>query len=200
MADKSEVEVPIMTTVHYVLEMQRMGTITETTGRAGSFLQATSMALVALGFIAPATDFGPVFFALALCLLSALLVIGFLTFLRCVQLGIEDSRLAQRGEDVLRFYVETAPSLKDRLKIPNSSADPGTAAVGVKMPGQSLLSSAFLIAFVEAALCGVICALVTHLLANSLQTSLIAGTVFAVVSAVSLLRMQRSLWLRAMNI
>jgi hypothetical protein len=109
MPDEPDAAVPIMTTMHYVLQTQRMGTIAETTGRSASFLQATSMALVALGFIAPATDFGPVFFAFAIALLSVLLVVGFVTFLRCVQLGVEDSRLAQQARRAQRLHKSRLP-------------------------------------------------------------------------------------------
>ena len=197
MSEKPDVDVPIMTTMHYVLQTQRMGTISETTGRSASFLQATSMALVALGFIAPATDFGPVFFAFALFILCVLLIIGLVTFLRCVQLGVEDSRLAQQSDEVVRFYLKTSPALASHLKSPRKSEDPGETAVGVKLPGQTLLTSASLIALIEAALGGVIAALVTHLMSGALVVALAVGLAFSAASGAILLRVQRMLWLRA---
>ncbi|MFD1787867.1 hypothetical protein ACFSC3_09800 [Sphingomonas floccifaciens] len=176
-----------------------MGTITETTGRSASFLQATSMALVALGFLAPATNFGPVFMVFAVLLLLVLLMVGLVTFLRCVQLGVEDSRLAQQAEEVMRFYAEAAPALEERIGAPRKSGDPGEAAVGVKIPGQTLLTNASLIALVEAALCGVLAALVAHLAGSGLAVCAVIGGAVAAACTFTLLRLQSKLWNRAMD-
>lgn len=195
-ADPSDAEVPIMTTLHYVVQTQRMGTITESTGRSASFLQATSMALVALGFIAPATEFGPAFFAFALLLLTALILIGLVTFLRCVQLGVEDSKLALETEGIKRFYLDAAPSLRSRLQSPDV-ADAGEAAVRIKLPGQTLLTNASLIAFVTAALIGVVTALSAHLAGASLPAASVAAVASTAIAILALLAVQRALWKQA---
>src|SRR3982751_4204348 len=104
----------IATNLHFVLETQRIGTINEATGRSASFLQSVSMAFIALGFIAPATRFGPEFYAFALAVLAVLFVLGLVTFFRTVQLGIEDIRLAVKMQSIEELYAEHAPTLQQR--------------------------------------------------------------------------------------
>ena len=193
-----DAEVPIMTTLHYVIETQRMGTITETTGRSASFLQSTSMALVALGFTAPATKFGPAFVAFATGLMIVLIALGVLTFFRCVQLGIADGSLAMQAETVRRFYLAKAPPL-DRFMPPLRSPDDAVGmAVGAKWPGQTLLTNAAIIAFVVAALAASVAVLTAYfVIAASLTLTGVAATVVFGTTLSVLLGIQRVLWKRA---
>ena len=170
-----------------------MGTISEATGRSASFLQSASMAMVALGFIAPATRFSPTFYAFALPLLGALLVLGLATFLRCAQLGVEDSLLAMRADGIVRFYLDTAPTLADHIAAP-TARDAGEAATPVRLPLQTLLTNAALIAFVEGALLGTSAALGARAGGVSLLAALVAGVAAGLATVGMLLVVQRRLW------
>ena len=85
-----------MTTEHFTLQGARAATTAESTGRATMFLGSVSAGLVALGLIATATRIGTSFYAFGLILLSTLLFVGFVTFQRVLQSGIEDHGYAER--------------------------------------------------------------------------------------------------------
>ena len=85
-----------MTTEHFTLQGARAATAAESTGRATMFLGSVSAGLVALGLIATATRIGTAFYAFGLILLSTLSFVGFVTFQRVLQSGIEDHGYAER--------------------------------------------------------------------------------------------------------
>lgn len=100
-----------VTTEHFTLQGARAATITESTSRATIFLGAMSAGMVALGLIATATRVGTVFYTFGLILLFTLSFVGFVTFDRVLQCGIEDLRYAQRIERLRSYYFEAAPEL-----------------------------------------------------------------------------------------
>ena len=88
--------VEFVTTEHFTLQGARTTATTESTGRATIFLGAVSAGMVALGFVAQATQLGTTFFAFGLILLITLSFVGFATFDRALQAGVEDLHYAQR--------------------------------------------------------------------------------------------------------
>src|SRR6516162_6076137 len=88
--------VTFITTEHFTLQGARAATIAESTGRATMFLGSVSAGLVALGLIATATHIGAPFYAFGAVLLATLSFIGFVTFERVLQSGVEDHGYAQR--------------------------------------------------------------------------------------------------------
>jgi hypothetical protein len=105
------IAVSIVTTEHFALQGARAATISESTGRASMFLSAVSGGLVALGLIATATRVGTAFYVFGLALLPTLAFIGFTTFERLLQSGIEDHGYAQRIAYVRAFYFDHAPEV-----------------------------------------------------------------------------------------
>lgn len=155
----------IATTTHFTLVTQRAATIAEATGRAGMFLTASSMVMVALGFIAGATDLGPGFFLIAVVLLLGLLILGLMTFLRVVQTGVEDMALATRIGRIEDFYASVTDGETDwRPTGGSASPQKARAVVIAALPGQLqiLLTSASMVAAVNAALVGAITALILY--------------------------------------
>ncbi|MFF9815189.1 hypothetical protein [Streptomyces sp. NPDC014006] len=104
-----------MTTEHFTLQGARAATIAESTSRATLFLGALSAGMVALGLIATAARIGAAFYTFGLILLSTLSFIGFVTFDRVLQSGIEDLRCAQRIERLRSYYFDVAPELTDYM-------------------------------------------------------------------------------------
>jgi hypothetical protein len=104
-----------LTTEHYNLQTQRAATIGEANGRASVFLGALSAGLIALGFAATghrsagATTF-------QVLVLSSLAVLGAITFLRCLQIAVDDWDYAARIRQVRGIYAELMPALAGRLK------------------------------------------------------------------------------------
>jgi hypothetical protein len=100
-----------VTTEHFTLQGARTTTVTESTSRATIFVGAVSAGMVALGLIATATKIGVAFYAFGLILLSTLSLVGFLTFDRVLQSGLEDFVYAERIVRLRAYYFDSAPEL-----------------------------------------------------------------------------------------
>jgi len=99
----------ILITEHNNLQAVRSATVFEANGRASLFLGAVSSSLIALAFVGQASNMGDAFFLFALILLPSLIFLGWVTFLRVNQTGIEDM-MASRGINRIRhYYAEIAP-------------------------------------------------------------------------------------------
>jgi len=104
-----------VTTEHFTLQGARTAAITESTSRATIFIGAVSAGMVALGLVVTATRIGTAFFAFGLILLSSLAFVGFVTFDRVLQSGIEDLQYAQRIARLRAYYFDFAPELTHYL-------------------------------------------------------------------------------------
>ena len=111
----SPAAVAFLTTEHFTLQGARSATISESGARASVFLSSVSGGLVALGFIGQASQLGTAFFAFGLILLPTLAFVGFATFLRVHQSGLEDARYADRIARLRVFYFEHEPMLESYL-------------------------------------------------------------------------------------
>ena len=104
-----------MTTEHFVLQTARAATIQEANQRANLFLTTVSSATIALAFVAQVTQMGQPFVLFSLILLPCLYVIGLATFVRTVQVSIEDMVHARGMARVRHYYVEIVPSMQPYL-------------------------------------------------------------------------------------
>jgi hypothetical protein len=95
--------VAFVTTEHFTLQGARTAAITESTSRATIFIGAVSAGLVALGLIATATRIGTVY-AFGLILLPTLFFLGFVTFDRVLQSGIEELYYVERIARLRAYY------------------------------------------------------------------------------------------------
>jgi hypothetical protein len=121
-----------VTTEHFTLQGARAATTAESTGRATMFLGSVSAGLVALGLIATATRIGTAFYAFGLILLATLAFVGFVTFQRVLQSGIEDHGYAERIARLRAYYFDCAPELVRQR--------PASAAAGHPGPARRLLA------------------------------------------------------------
>jgi hypothetical protein len=119
-ADRSaEDEVPAawmtwLTTEHYNLQTQRAATIGEANGRASVFLGGLSAGLIALGFQSTGhRSAGTTTFQLLV--LSPLVILGTITFLRCLQIAIDDWDFGDRIRRLRVVYAELLPVLAGRV-------------------------------------------------------------------------------------
>ena len=109
--DPRPAAVTFVTTEHFTLQGARAATIAESTGRASMFLLSVSGGVVALGLIATATRVGTAFYAFGLILLPTLTFVGFVTFERVMQSGMEDLEYARRIALLRGYYFDEAPEL-----------------------------------------------------------------------------------------
>lgn len=100
-----------VTTEHLTLQSARSQTVAESTGRGSMFFGAVSAGLVGLGLMATASRVGTAFYAFALILLPSLALVGFATFSRTLQTGIEDYGYARRIVRLRAYYFDNAPEL-----------------------------------------------------------------------------------------
>src|SRR3954454_8997419 len=107
--------VAFVTTEHFTLQGARSQTVSEATGRASIFLASVSGGLVALGLVATAAHVGTAFYVFGLILLPTLAFVGFVTFERVLQTGIEDRGYAQRIARLRGYYFDNAPELTPYL-------------------------------------------------------------------------------------
>lgn len=81
----------------------------ESSSRAGTFIAALSGGMVAISFIAQATQFGPESIAFALLILPVILFIGLTTFVRTLDIDADDVRWVAALNRVRSGYIELEP-------------------------------------------------------------------------------------------
>ena len=189
--------VTFATTEHFTLQGARASTIAESTGRASMFLFSVSGGLVALGLIATASRVGTAFYAFGLILLPTLTFVGFVTFERAIQSGMEDLGYARRIALLRGYYFDEAPELKSYLM-----GDPGPEPLRVlglwAGRWQQFRTVAAMVAVITAVLAGsAIGLLVAVTSGHSLAAALLAGGVVALAALAAMMRLQLSAWERA---
>ncbi len=107
--------VTFVTTEHFTLQGARAATIAESSSRATMFVGSVSAGLVALGLIATAARIGTAFYVFGVVLLVTLSFVGFVTFQRVLQCGIEDHGYAERIARLRAYYFRHAPELTHYL-------------------------------------------------------------------------------------
>jgi hypothetical protein len=195
-ADPRPAAVAFVTTEHFTLQGARAATIAESTGRATMFLGSVSAGLVALGLIATATRIGTMFYTFGVILLSTLAFVGFVTFERVLQSGIEDRGYAERIARLRAYYFDCAPEITSYL----ASVPPPQrlAIMGLRLRAgyfQGLRTVAGMVAVVTAVLAGSAAGLIAAVAADhSPAAGFITGGAVAVVILVVLMRSQHSAW------
>jgi hypothetical protein len=181
-----------LTTEHFTLQGARAQTITESTARAGLYIAAVSSTLIALGFIAQASEAGDLFNVFSLVVLPTLYVIGVFTFLRMSESAEEDLLYGRAINRIRHHYVELAGD-EARLFMMSARDDvPGVMwNMGLRPTrSQPYLTAAFMIAVVNSVIGGTAVALAVAATGDPpLGVPVAVGGVTAIAS---LLAMQRS--------
>ena len=156
------------------------------------FVGAVSAGLVALGLIATATRIGTTFYVFGLILLATLSFVGFVTFERVLQSGIEDFGYAARIARLRAYYFDCAPELNHYL----ASVTPSQRLALQGLPGghwQDFRTIAGLVGVVTAVLTGATAGLLAVIAAgHSGVAGFITGGVVGVASLAALMRFQGS--------
>ncbi len=106
------VRLQILATEHWSLLATRGLIWNEIFSRATMYLTVLSGTVVAISFMAQATDFGEEFRLLALLLLPVVLIVGLGTFIRINDANGEDVGLVIGMNRLQRAYLEIAPDLE----------------------------------------------------------------------------------------
>jgi hypothetical protein len=186
--------VTFVTTEHFTIQGARNAAITESNSRASVFIGAVSAGMVALGLIATATRIGTAFYVFGLIPLSTLSFIGFVTFGRLLQSGIEDLHYAKRIARLRAYYFDYAPELTHYLASTRQLAAHG-------FHGQVLQTIAGMIGVVTAVLTGSAAGLLATVVAgHSGVAGFTAGGVTGVTVLAALMWYQHSAWGRTRQI
>jgi hypothetical protein len=183
-----------VTTEHFTLQGARAATIAESTSRATMFLGSVSAGLVALGLIATATRIGTTFYAFGAVLLSTLAFVGFVTFERVLQSGIEDHGYAERIARLRAYYFDCAPEITSYLaSVPLAQR---LAIMGLRAGyWQGFRTVAGMVAVVTAVLTGSAAGLIAGVASgHSGVAGFVTGGVVALGILVVLMRFQHSAW------
>jgi hypothetical protein len=97
-----------LTTEHFTLQGARSTTTSESAARSALYLGSVSSGLVALGFVAQVSAAGDVFRVFALVVLPTLFVLGLFTFVRLVELSIEDILYGRAINRIRNYYLQLA--------------------------------------------------------------------------------------------
>jgi hypothetical protein len=179
-----------VTTEHFTLQGARAATTAESTGRATMFLGSVSAGLVALGLIAAATRIGTAFYTFGLIVLSTLSFVGFVTFQRVLQSGIEDQGYAERIARLRAYYFDCAPELVPYLA---SVPPPQRFVIQGQRAGywQAFRTIAGMVGVVTAVLAGSAAGLLTAIAdGHSGVAGFVAGAIVGVAILVALMEFQ----------
>ena len=102
----------ILATEHWSLLGTRSQIWNEALSRATVFLTVLSASIVALALLANATGFGPHTTTLALALLPVVLLLGVATYVRLVQINLEDAKLVLAMNRLRHAYLKIEPGLE----------------------------------------------------------------------------------------
>jgi hypothetical protein len=185
-----------VTTEHFTLQGARAATIAESTGRATMFLGSVSAGLVALGLIATATRVGTAFYTFGVIVLWTLVFVGFVTFQRVLQSGIEDHGYAERIARLRAYYFDCAPEVTPYL----ASVPPPQRLVIQGLRGgywQGFRTAAGMVGVVTAALAGSAAGLLAAIAdGHSGAVGFITGAIVGVAVLAALMELQREAWQR----
>lgn len=158
-------QLQILATEHWSLLATRSLSWTESFSRATMFLTLLSGAIVALAFVAQATSFGGAFQTFALLLLPLVIVVGWTTFVRLIEVNNEDAYWVNGMNRLRKAYVELEPDLKPFFVTGTSDDAEGMrrtyAAHGGGIGLHVLITVPATVAFVNSALLAVLVTIIT---------------------------------------
>jgi hypothetical protein len=182
-----------LTTEHFGLAGARSQAAGESASRSALYLGSVSSTLVGLGLTAQVSKGSEVFHVFALVALPTLFALGIFTFVRLVELGIEDFLLGRAINRIRHYYLEHAgESSRYFMLSGNDDATGVMANMGMAPSGWQLYFTAAMgIAVVNAVVGGAAVALAVGLaFGTPLAVAVAAGAAAAVIALVLALRYQ----------
>jgi uncharacterized membrane protein YeaQ/YmgE (transglycosylase-associated protein family) len=186
-----------MTTEHVAQQSARSSTIQEANGRASLFLTSVSSATVALAFVGQVTQLSERFLLFGVILLPCVYFIGLVTFMRAVQVAIEDMVHARGIARIRHYYVELAPSMRRYLIHSIHDDYLGMLGdVGLKPSSwQSFMTTSGMVSVIDGAIAGVFTGLMARAAGGSTMAApILLGIVAFAVSVFLFRRYQIRSW------
>lgn len=184
-----------LTTEHFGLAGARSQAASESASRSALFIGSVSSTLVGLGLTAQVSSGGTVFRVFALVALPTLFVLGVFTFIRLVELGIEDFLLGRAMNRIRHYYLEHAGEARGYFMLSGNDDAPGVLAnMGIRpSPWQLYFTAAMAVAVVDAVIGGAAVALAVGIAFDtSLTVAVLAGLAVALIAVGGALRYQHT--------
>lgn len=146
--------ITVLTTEHYNLQTQRAATINEANGRASVFLGSVSAGLIALGFqgVGHGRSMGTTVFEVVV--LTSLLFLGLVSFVRCLEIAIDDWEFAGRIAHLRAAYAQLIPELTGLLAASWGEEKLNMMLTGRRAPLRKMLSVAGSVAVITSVVFG----------------------------------------------
>ena len=179
----------ILTTEHWSLLSTRTLGYQEVFGRTTIFVAILSGTVIALAFLAQATQFGRETLWFALLLFTVSLFIGATTFLRCLTINCEDARWVA-GMSLLRHaYLEIVPALEPFFVAEHATRRESRALrygspQQLRNLGASLTTTSSVVAALNSVLSGALASDASALAGAALGVAVAIGIVVSLVSGV----------------
>ena len=184
--------VTLLTTEHYALQGMRSSTIAEANGRASIFLGAVSAGLIALGF--QGRESGSAGTTFQVVVLTGLVFLGTVTFLRCLEISIDDWQFSVRVNRLRGTYAELVPELATALAAAGGPEQSTAMLSRRRQPFQIMLSVAGTIGIVTSLVLGGDVGALVYGVHASLGAAVAAGIAAGVSGAVTSIRFQDARW------
>jgi hypothetical protein len=191
--------ITLLTTEHYTLQTQRSATIAESSGRASIFLGSVSAGLVAIGFQGARSGQSGGTTIFELLVLTSLAFLGAVTFLRCVEIAIDDRQFELRITTLRAAYAQLVPELADILLSAAGEEQASSMLTPRRQPFQLMLSIAGSMGVITSIVTGADLAVLVYGLKGPLALAISVGAAAGVCVALASVRFQWNRWLGAMS-
>ena len=178
--------------------MQRAATISEVNGRASIFIGAVSAGLIALGFEGAGSRHSAGSTVSAALVLTPLLLLGLVTFGRCLQIAIDDWEFSVRIMRLRAAYAQLVPELAGLLAEADTDEAEVTMFAGRRQAAlQKMPSVAGSMAVISSVVLGADAGAVAYGLSASLSAALLARAAAGTVLMCATARYQWARWCEA---
>jgi hypothetical protein len=189
--------ITVLTTEHYNLQTQRAATISEANGRASIFLGSVSAGLIALGFqgVGHGRSMGTTVFEVVV--LTSLVFLGLVSFVRCLEIAIDDWEFAARIAHLRAAYAQLIPELARLLAMSWGEEELNMMLTGRWAPLRKMLSVAGSLAVITSVVLGADIGVLVYGCNLPLYVAIPAGAVAGGCLATVSAAYQWSQWCRA---
>lgn len=191
--------VSILTTEHFTMQGARSATTSDASSRASLYLGTLSGMLLALSLLGNATDLGRPFVIAAFVLAPTLVFLGTMTFVRTLELAMEDSFYARGINRLRHYYLEAAPELRPYFVLSDRDDMAGVLAnMGLPRGGpfQMLLTTAGTVGVINSVVFGSLVGGLVALVSPTVLPVFLAAVAAFGLSAFFHLWYQRRAWYR----
>jgi hypothetical protein len=189
--------ITVLTTEHYNLQTQRAATISEANGRASVFIGSVSAGLIALGFqgAGHGRSMGTTVFEVVV--LTSLVFLGLVSFVRCLEVAIDDWEFAGRIAHLRAAYAQLIPELTGLLATSWGEEELNMMLTGRWAPLRKMLSVAGTLAVITSIVLGADIGVLLYGVHLPLYVAILVGVVAGGCLAAVSTSYQWSQWCKA---